>query len=241
MMTLANKTWFRCYTEITRDRKLRRLPPDLRWVWIAVMAIAKESPLEGRLLLSEGIPATIDDIADEAAMEPRETKEALDKFEQQNMLHVEDGVYVCTNWGKRNFESDGSTDRVMKHRAKKNGTLEVTLHETLQQRSSNGDGNNFETPPDTDTDTDLKINNNAPTNPDRDIFKPLKSLPPGTIAEDFFAAYDDSNNAVLLPDTPSPEESPEEEEPPCPNATTAESSSASTPEMILQSATARAG
>ncbi|MDD2492281.1 MAG: phage replisome organizer N-terminal domain-containing protein, partial [Bacteroidales bacterium] len=108
------------------------------------MAIAKESPIEGQLLLSENLPLTIEDIADEAAVDTEEVEQAIERFKEQNMLHEEDGVFVLTNWDSRQFVSDTSTERVRKHRQRKS--------ETLPKRF----GNNEVTPPDTDTKTDTE-------------------------------------------------------------------------------------
>lgn len=141
---MATSIWFRCYTEIKRDRKLRRLPISYRWIWVVIMAMGKESPIQGRLLISENIPATIEDIADEAAADIEETEKAIQKFIEQDMLHEENGVLVLTNWGKRQYVSDNSTERVRKCRQRKK--------ETLQKRYSN----NEVTPPETDTETDTE-------------------------------------------------------------------------------------
>ena len=32
--------WVRLYTEITRDRKLRRHNPTVRWIWVGLMCMA---------------------------------------------------------------------------------------------------------------------------------------------------------------------------------------------------------
>ena len=92
-----------------------------------------------------------------------------------------------------------------------------------------------------DQDLDLNNNNNPPIIPltaeqERDAMFRTLPLSHGD-PEDFLAAYDDSNNAVLLPDTPSPEE----EVPPCPADIPLASSSQHTPEMTSPGATARAG
>lgn len=150
---MANHTWFRCYTEITRDRKLRRLPYHARWVWIALMSIAKESPKPGSLLLSDNVPVIIEDIADEAAVTITEAEESLEMFKKQSMVTEDDGVLKLINWHKRNFDSDSSTERVRKHRTQDN--------ETLQKRYRNV----TETPPDTDTDTDTDTDNNKKNTP----------------------------------------------------------------------------
>ena len=153
---MANNTWLRLYTEITRDRKIRRLPVECRWIWIAVLCMAKESPQPGRLMLSEGLPVEPEDIADEAGVEIEDVHKALGLFEKQQMIHYDGDVLVVTNWEQRQFSSDSSTERVKRFRANKRNVSETLQQryrnntETLQKRFSNVD----ETPPDTDTDTE---------------------------------------------------------------------------------------
>ena len=88
-------------------------------------------------MLSRNVPVTFQDVSDETAVTLHETEEAIKIFLKQNMLDEEDGLLKVTNWDKRQFTSDYSTQRVRKYREKKRK------------------GNVSETPPDTDTDTDL--------------------------------------------------------------------------------------
>lgn len=145
--------WLRLYTEVTRDRKLRRLPSDQRWLWIAILSVAKESPKPGWLLLADGVPVTAEDLADEAAIPIDQVEAGLKAFTEQMMIKEVKGIWHCLNWNKRNFISDTSTERVKKFRGKKN--------ETFQKRSSNKN----ETPPETETDTETDTDNINPPNP----------------------------------------------------------------------------
>ena len=138
--------WLRLYTDIKNDRKLRRLPPAQRWLWVVIMTIAKESPKEGWLLLTEGVAVTAEDLADDAAVSIDEVHAGLKVFAEQRMIKAIDGIYYLVNWDKRQFVSDSSTERSRRHRQKSNATL--------LQRCSNVPA----TPP--DTDTDIYINNN---------------------------------------------------------------------------------
>lgn len=173
---MASSIWFRCYTEIKRDRKLRRLPINFRWIWVAILAMAKESPVQGKLLISEKIPATIEDIADESAADIEETEQAIQKFIEQDMMHEEDGVMILTNWDKRQYVSDNSTARVRKYREQK--------RETLPKRF----GNNEVTPPETETDTETDTEKeeegpekpetlSSPSSQERECLKQLKAVP----------------------------------------------------------------
>lgn len=114
--------WFRLYTEIRRDPKLRRLPVSYRWVWITILCIARESPRPGWLLLRRDMPAQPADIADEANVPQEDAVRALELFKSSSyeMLVAEDGVLRVLNWGKRQYENDSSAERTRRYRRRKN-------------------------------------------------------------------------------------------------------------------------
>ncbi|WDL96385.1 DnaD domain protein [Alicyclobacillus sp. ALC3] len=147
--------WFRFYTETIHDRKIRRLPPAQRWLWVTVLAIARSSPEPGRLLISEGVPVVVADLVDAAAITRKDVNAGLQAFTEQNMLTVENGVYVVSHWDERQFSADSSKERVRRYRERKsNGDV------TLQDRYT-GD---TVTPPEdrvqiTDPETDLDQEN----------------------------------------------------------------------------------
>lgn len=151
--------WVRLYTEIINDRKLRRLPAEQRWLFVAVMCIARRSPKPGYLLLSDGVPVMEGDLVDEAAVTPKAVKDGMKSFIDQNMVHIEGGVYVVTNWDKRQHASDDVTARTRKYKNKNpnNGNVEEDEKERSPERSGNVTG----TPPDTETESEYRISSNT--------------------------------------------------------------------------------
>lgn len=137
--------WLRLYTEIRNDRKLRRLPPAQRWLWVTMLTIARESPVPGALLLSENVPVNLEDLVDEAAITIEQVKAGIQSFKDQEMIEEINGVYYLINWNKRQFTSDSSTPRVRRHRDKKQ-----QQDETLQERFNTVS----ETPPDSESDSE---------------------------------------------------------------------------------------
>lgn len=106
-MARPARPWFRMYVETVYDLKLRRQPPDVRWVWVAVLASARQSPLPGTLLVSERIPMTLDDLAEVAAVDTETVNKAVDAFIEADMLHRDDESRMAVvNWASRQFESD---------------------------------------------------------------------------------------------------------------------------------------
>jgi len=156
--------WFRFYSETLRDRKLERIArvtghPKalLMGVWVTLLALANDSPERGILLLTDDIPLAFDDLCLETGTEPETLTPIVDRFLAMEMLSFEDGIYFITNWGKRQFKSDSSVERVQRYRVRlaekkeRNGNGGVTL----QEQSSNA--------PESESDTESDKGASAPS------------------------------------------------------------------------------
>lgn len=116
-MSRPARPWFRFYVEALADRKLRRLTPAQRWLWVAVLGAARMSPQPGVLQVA-GVALTDDELADIAGMAVRDVRRALPLFEGAGMLERHGGMWRVTNWSHRQFESDDVTERTRKHRSR---------------------------------------------------------------------------------------------------------------------------
>lgn len=155
-MARPSRPWFRFYVEALSDRKLRRLTPAQRWLWVAVLGAARQSCIPGLLLVSEREPMDAADLADIAAMTVKEVAAALPRFEAAGMIHLDDGLgcWAVTAWHERQFESDDVTARTTKHRSK--------------ERSNDVPG----TPSESETDTDTESSSSSSSVPD-ELWKTL--------------------------------------------------------------------
>lgn len=122
-MPRPRRPWFRFYVEAIHDRKLRRLPPAQRWLWVVVMAVARQSPISGRLLLvcdENGMePVTEEDLVDLAAIKPVDVRAGMEAFRRMGMVAKDPdlGCEVVVHFNDRQFESDDVTLRTRKHRS----------------------------------------------------------------------------------------------------------------------------
>lgn len=111
------RPWFRFYVESFPDRKLRRLTPTQRWVWVCVLGAARESPESGSLFIAHGVPMSRQELADYAGVRLREIGPALDAMAALSMIEIDaSGLVNVTNWHARQFESDDVTKRTREHR-----------------------------------------------------------------------------------------------------------------------------
>jgi hypothetical protein len=115
--------WFRFYVEAAGDRKLRRLTPGERWLWVMVLAAARHSPVPGVLLVTDDEPMTMAELADFAGMKEREVRAGVEKMDGLGLLYERgDGALVVPKWDARQPVSDDVTARTRKHRTRAKAT-----------------------------------------------------------------------------------------------------------------------
>ena len=158
--------WFRVYSEILDDRKLKRICKKtghskalVIGVWTCLLALANNATPRGELSISEDIPYTIDDLEDELGLPSEIIHQLIDEFKAMGMMNGKNTLEI-TNWEKRQFKSDNSTERVRRFRDKE--AEEVKRYdETLQKRYR------IDTDTDTDTDTEEELNKPPPSDSEK--------------------------------------------------------------------------
>ena len=119
-MPRPSRPWFRFYVEAVHDPKLRRMKPEIRWLWVAVLSAARESPIPGWLSLNETyLGYTAADLADYAAMREKDVEAGLEQFLRMGILMFDPNVscWYVPKWDDRQFDSDKVTERTRKHRS----------------------------------------------------------------------------------------------------------------------------
>lgn len=148
------RPWFRFYTEAVSDRKLIRLSPEQRWIWVSILAAARESPSPGSLLIAPGVPMTTDELAEYAHVKHREVAKVLPMMVSLGMLVIDQSVIHVPNFAHRQFESDNITARTRAHRERSK--------ERSQERSNVVPGNVPETETETETEKNSCASDDAP-------------------------------------------------------------------------------
>ncbi len=115
---MTSRPWLRLYSEMIHDRKIRRLRPEHRWLWTALLCMAGASAERGRILVGNAA-ATVDDIADEAALHSKVVEAGLDELLNVGMLAHDERGWSVPAWDERQYTSDVSTERVKQHRQRK--------------------------------------------------------------------------------------------------------------------------
>lgn len=149
--------WLRLYDDIIDDPKMDHLSEAQRWLWVTVLCLANRSPIRGRLLLvtddSHSVPLPLRTLVKKSGMTLPEVEVTLSLFEGLKMMHRDKGVWCVSNWDKRQFTSDISTERTRRHRAK---NVDEPAQGTAHGRSAEPKPNVPEA--ETEAETDLKNN-----------------------------------------------------------------------------------
>jgi len=137
-MAPKDMPWFRFYSETRRDPKIRKAAQcagvsflEALGFWTALLTIAGESPVRGKLNVTLQERFSNDDVTFECNTDATTTQKLLEAFEKYDMIVIPDnGPIEIKNWEKRQFSSDNSTVRVQKWRKSKGKQEECNVSET---------------------------------------------------------------------------------------------------------------
>jgi hypothetical protein len=150
-MARPSRPWFRFYVEAIHDPKVLRLTPPQRWIWVAVLAAARQSTEPGTLTVSGGEPMTERELARWAGADSRLIRRAIGTMLAEKMLDREgtNGALRVVNWDARQYESDVSTERTRAFRDRSRNV--PNDGEGTFPKRSNG---NFRNGPETEAETE---------------------------------------------------------------------------------------
>ena len=102
---MYNLQWLKLEIKIFSNRKIQILlkEPDgdtYFRVWIQLLSIAMECNREGKLVIGKNTPMTIENFSKIMGKSKKKIEKIIKKFQELNMLIVEDGAYKIKNWSK---------------------------------------------------------------------------------------------------------------------------------------------
>ena len=130
--------WFRFYAKAMRDPKVMKLSDKDFRLWVELLSIAAEN---------DGQIPPLDDLKHVLRRRLDHLKGGVDRLISGGLIDPLEGGYEPHHWDKFQYKSDTSTDRVKKYREKRNVS---------------------ETPPDTETDTEVSVAKATAANDDSD-------------------------------------------------------------------------
>lgn len=101
---MAEVQWIKLYIDMFDKRKIkkiRRLPAgnDILLIWVMLLAIAGKCNAGGMIYITEKVPFTEDDLAEELKFEVNTIKLALKAFEELDMIEMsDDGFISVVGW-----------------------------------------------------------------------------------------------------------------------------------------------
>lgn len=140
--------WFRMYDELLDDPKVQRLSGDDFKAWVNILCLASRN---------DGSLPPVEDIGFALRLDLKKATAIVSRFVSCGLLDQDGDRFSPHGWNARQYKSDVSTDRVKQFRKRKKAV------------SGNADETFHETPPDTDTDTEVSVDKStdAPASSDK--------------------------------------------------------------------------
>ena len=164
---MYNLQWLKLEIKIFSNRKIQILLKEQDGdtyfrVWIQLLSIAMECNSEGKLVIGKNTPMTIENFSKIMGKSKKKIEKIINKFQELNMLIVEDGAYKIKNWSKyqsiETSEKYQEQNRIRQQRYREklksekeksnvtitqnNGQEDNTLDENLEKNRKENENNN---------------------------------------------------------------------------------------------------
>ncbi len=111
---MYNLQWLKLEIKIFSNRKMQILLKETYGdtyfrVWIQLITIAMECNCKGKLVIGENIPMTIENFSKIMGKSKKKIEKIIKKFQELNMLIIEEGAYKVKNWSK--YQSVETTEK----------------------------------------------------------------------------------------------------------------------------------
>ena len=111
---MYNLQWLKIEIKIFSNRKIQILLKEQDGdtyfrVWIQLLTIAIECNCDGKLVIGENKPMTIENFSKIMGKSKKKVEKIIKKFQELNMLIVEEGAYKIKNWDK--YQSIESSEK----------------------------------------------------------------------------------------------------------------------------------
>ena len=102
---MYNLQWLKLEIKIFSNRKMQILLKETDGdtyfrVWIQLITTAMECNSKGKLVIGENKPMTIENFSKIMGKSKKKIEKIIKKFQELNMLIVEEGAYKIKNWSK---------------------------------------------------------------------------------------------------------------------------------------------
>lgn len=154
--------WFRAYTEMVDDEKLRLLAFEDRWHFVALLC------LKGQGILDETGPLLFRKVAVKLGLDVRSVEEVARRLSEVGL--IDEKTLQPIAWEARQFRSDSSAARVAAYRERKKQGAKRACNVTV-------------TAQDTDTDTDIDKEEDKKITRVRAAPTPIPDVPPTLLAD----------------------------------------------------------
>ncbi len=111
---MYNLQWLKLEIKIFSNRKMQILLKEQDGdtyfrVWIQLITIAMECNSDGKLVIGKNTPMTIENFSKIMGKSKKKVEKIIKKFQELNMLIVEEGAYKIKNWSK--YQSVETTEK----------------------------------------------------------------------------------------------------------------------------------
>lgn len=150
---MYNLQWLKLETKIFSNRKIQILLKEQDGdtyfrIWIQLLTIAIECNCGGNLVIGENKPMTIENFSKIMGKSKKKIEKIIKKFQELDMLIVEEGAYKIKNWNKyqsiESYEKYKEQNRIRQQRYREKVKCENEKSNVIITENNTQEKNNLE-------------------------------------------------------------------------------------------------
>lgn len=142
---MSQMTWFKFYSEMIDDPKIKRLSTHQKWVWVTLLCLASRNDTRGQVsLVTDEIPLSNWDIGHACGFDPTDEESpeeivdlAIKEFVKMRMIAInKTGIITIQNFDKRQSASQSDAERSASYRERQKSKVTAVTQASRDETAS---------------------------------------------------------------------------------------------------------
>jgi len=95
---MYRRTWIKMWVKLLRDKEFMKMDTENRWVWVGLLLLAGDSPVPGKIGISEEMGYSLEQIAHLLAVDTKAVQKTISLMGDKSLVIDMNGVITINKW-----------------------------------------------------------------------------------------------------------------------------------------------
>jgi len=95
---MYRRTWIKMWVKLLRDKEFMKMDTENRWVWVGLLLLAGDSPVPGKIGISEEMGYSLEQIAHLLAVDTKAVQKTISLMGCKSLVIDMNGIITINKW-----------------------------------------------------------------------------------------------------------------------------------------------